>query len=339
MLRYVLRRVVSIIPVLFGVTLVMFIVSHSTSADPTALMLGDRASADPELVAAFHEKWGLDQPLPVQYGHYLVNLVHGDLGMSIFTQRPVLDDLMQYFPATVELATLAAIISVCVSIPLGVIAAIRPHGLTDGLIRTLTLLGSSMPIFWLALVALQLFYFQWGVAAGPGRMSSGSIDPEGTGGFYATVSLFRGDWATFSDVMSHMILPAIVLASWSIGVITRVMRNSMMTVLQQDYLRTARAKGATDRYIFTRHGFRNALMPVVTLTGTAFAELLAGAVTTEMIFAWPGIGRYSYQAATALDFPAIMGVGLLVAFVYLIVNLAVDLLYPLLDPRVKVAAR
>ncbi|HEY9389953.1 MAG TPA: ABC transporter permease [Mycobacteriales bacterium] len=338
MVRYIFRRVVSIVPVLFGVTLVMFVVSHSTSADPTALMLGDQASSDPELVAAFHEKWGLDQPLPVQYGHYLANLVHGDLGMSIYTQRPVLDDLMQYFPATVELATLAAIISVCVSIPLGVLAAIRPHGLTDGMIRTLTLLGSSIPIFWLALVALQLFYFRWGVAPGPGRMSSGSVDPEGTGGFYATVSLLRGDWATFSDVMSHMILPALVLASWSIGVITRVMRNSMMTVLQQDYLRTARAKGATDRYIFARHGFRNALMPVVTLTGTAFAELLAGAVTTEMIFSWPGIGRYSYQAATALDFPAIMGVGLLVAFVYLIVNLAVDLLYPLLDPRVKVTA-
>lgn len=339
MLRYTTRRVLSLIPVLFGVTIIMFIVSHAVPSDPTALFLGPRASDDPVLVHAFRQKWGLDDPLFVQYLDYMRNLLHGDLGTSIFTHQSVVSDLGRYFPATIELSLFAIVISMVVSVPLGIAAAVKQGTVFDAVVRFVTLAGSSLPVFWLALLMLQIFYLKAGIAPGPGRLSPDVTPPSGSGGFYAIASFFRGDWATFGDALSHLIMPALVLASWSIGVITRVTRNSMLMVLRQDYLRTARAKGARELYLVVRHGLPNAVLPVLTLIGLAFADLMAGAVTTETIFAWPGIGLYSYQAATSLDFPAIMGVALLVAFSYLITNLIVDLLYGVIDPRTRVYAR
>lgn len=336
MIRYVAGRIGAMVPVLFGVTVIMFVVSHMGNADPTALMLGDGASNDPALVRQFRAHWGLDQPLPQQYWHYLVQLLHGDLGTSIFTHQPVRDDLARFFPATIELATAAIVISLLVAIPLGVLAALREGRFWDAAVRFVTLIGSSMPIFWLALLALQVFYLKLGVSAGPGRLSPDRNPPDS--GFYVVSFLLSGDWGGLADALSHLLLPALVLSSWSIGVLTRITRNGMIVVLRQEYLRTARAKGAGERRVVLRHGLRNAVIPVITVSGTAFAELLAGAVTTEAIFAWPGIGRYSFQAATALDFPAIMGVGLLVALTYILINLVVDLLYGLIDPRVRAGA-
>lgn len=335
MLRYATRRILSLIPVLFGVTVIMFVISHAVPSDPTALFLGPRASDDPALVHAFRQKWGLDQPLIVQYLDYMRNLFHGDLGTSIFTHQSVLSDLKRYFPATIELSLFAIVISIVVSVPLGVIAAVKQGSKFDAAVRFITLAGSSLPVFWLALLMLQVFYLKAGIAPGPGRLSADVSPPSGSGGFYAIVSFFRGDWSVFGDALSHLIMPALVLASWSVGVITRVTRNTMLMVLRQDYLRTARAKGARELYLVVRHALPNAVLPVLTLIGLAFADLMAGAVTTETIFAWPGIGLYSYQAATSLDFPAIMGVALLVALTYLLTNLVVDLLYGVIDPRTR----
>jgi len=339
MLRYATRRILSLIPVLFGVTVIMFVVSHAVPSDPTALFLGPRASDDPVLVAAFRHKWGLDESLIVQYGDYMRNLVHGDLGTSIFTHQTVISDLRRYFPATIELSLFAIVISMVVSIPLGVLAAVKHGTKFDATVRFVTLAGSSLPVFWLALLMLQIFYLKIGIAPGPGRLSTTVTPPSGSGGFYAITSFFRGDWPVFFDALSHLIMPALVLASWSIGVITRVTRNSMLAVLRQDYMRTARAKGARETYLVVRHGLPNAILPVLTLVGLAFADLMAGAVTTETIFAWPGIGLYSYQAATSLDFPAIMGVALVVALTYLLTNLIVDLMYGVIDPRTRLYGR
>ena len=310
--------------------------SHTIPANPAALFLGQRASSDPKLVKAFDVKWGLDKPLPVQYFDYMVNLVHGNLGTSIFTHQPVSADLLRYFPATIELALCAFLISLVVSIPLGVLAAVKQGTWIDGLIRTVTLVGSSMPVFWLAILSLQIFYVYLGIDPGPGRLSATATPPSGTGGFYIIGSLIRGDWSTLGDAVSHVILPAIVLSTWSIGVITRVTRTNMLAVLQQDYLRTARAKGGREVYVVVRHALPNALLPILTLAGLAFGDLMSGAVTTETIFAWPGIGLYSYQSATSLDFPAIMGIALLVSFVYLAINLVVDLLYGMIDRRARI---
>lgn len=336
MLRYAGRRILSLIPVLFGVTVIMFIISHAVPSDPTALFLGPHASDDPDLVRAFRERWSLDSPLPVQYIDYMRNLFQGDLGTSIFTHQSVTSDLLRYFPATMELSLLAILISMAVSVPLGVLAAVKHGTAVDGVIRIVTLAGSSLPVFWLALLMLQVFYLNLGVSAGPGRLSPTMAPPTGGGGFYTIAALMKGDFPLFFDALGHLIMPALVLASWSIGVITRVARNSMLTVLRQDYMRTARAKGAREADLVVRHGLPNALLPVLTLVGLAFADLMAGAVTTETIFAWPGIGLYSYQAATSLDYPAIMGVALLVALAYLLTNLLVDLLYGVIDPRTRV---
>jgi peptide/nickel transport system permease protein len=336
MLRYTVRRLWQLIPVLFGVTVIMFVVSHTIPSNPAALFLGQRASTNPTLVHAFEQKWGLDKPLPVQYVDYIVNLLHGNMGTSLFTHQPVASDLARYFPATIELSLVAILISIVVSIPLGVLAAVKQGTWVDGAIRTATMVGSSMPVFWLAILMLQVFYLHFGIAPGPGRLTATITPPSGTGGFYIIVSLFRGDWSTFGDAMGHVIMPALVLASWSIGVITRVTRANMLGVLREDYLRTARAKGARDVYVVLRHAFPNALLPILTLAGLAFADLMSGAVTTETIFAWPGIGLYSYNAATSLDFPAIMGVALLVAGVYLVLNLVVDLLYGVIDRRARI---
>jgi peptide/nickel transport system permease protein len=335
MLRYLARRLLQLIPVLFGVTIIIFVITHAVPSNSAALFLG-RGADDPVVLHAFMQKWGLNESLPVQYFIYMRNLVHGDLGTSIFTHDTVSSDLLQYFPATVELALFAMLITIVVAIPLGVLAAVKQGTAVDLVIRMVTLVGSSLPVFWLALLMLEIFYLRLGMAPGPGRLSSTVLLPSGTGYFYVIGSFFRGDWPVFLDALSHLIMPALVLASWSIGVVTRVTRASVLNVLRQDYMRTARAKGAGEVYVILHHGVPNALLPILTLSGLAFADMMSGAVATETIFSWPGIGLYSYQAATSLDFAAIMGVALLVSFVYLLTNLTVDMLYGVIDRRARV---
>jgi peptide/nickel transport system permease protein len=337
MVSYVIRRLILMVPMLFGVSLVTFIVSRTLSTDPVVAAIGAQAADHPAIVQAYRQQWGLDKPLPVQYLTYMGNLLHGDLGTSVYTHRPVISDLHDYLPATVELASAALLISLLIAIPSGIYAATHRGSIADLVIRVVTLIGTSMPIFWLALVAFEFLYVNLGVVPGIGRISTANLPPPSVTGLYTVDSLLAGQFSLFIDALWHILLPALVLASWSIGLLTRITRSSMLSVLHQDYLRSARSRGASEIYVILRHALKNATIPVITVIGLAYGDLLSGAVVTETIFSWPGIGRYAFQAASHADFPAIIGVALFVALVYIAVNLAVDVVYSLVDPRVQLA--
>lgn len=335
MLRYIALRLVSAVAMALLASLVMFLISNFVPGDPVLAQLGDILASDPRVVAEWRAKWGLDLPLWDRYLIFLNGLLHGDLGNSIATRRPVLEDIAQYAPATVELATLSFLLSLLIGIPLGIAAAVWRDSPVDAAARAISLLGVSAPTFWLAFIMLAIFYGWLGWAPGPGRLDPIAFPPEGGTSFFLWDTAVAGDWETFHDAVAHLILPALVLAAATLGLITRTTRAAMLECLQQDYVRVARAKGMKERIVILRHALRNALVPVVTLGGLAYANLLTGAVMTETIFAWPGLGRYTFRSAAALDFPAIMGITLVVSATYLLVNLIVDLSYALLDPRVR----
>ena len=320
-----------------GVTLISFIVSHAVPADPIVSNLGQIASQRPEIVQAFREKWGLDKPLYQQYLTFVGNLTRGELGISINTRRAVTKDLALFMPATVELATTAVFFALLLGLPLGIFAAVRRDGPIDHLARMVSLIGVSIPIFWLATVSLVLFYATLHWTVGPGRLGPQIEPPDFVTGMHTVDSLIAGDLETFQSAASHLILPGLVLASSIMGLVTRVTRSSMLEVLSQDYTRTARAKGLREARVVARHALRNALIPTVTVLGLAYGGLLSGAVMTETIFAWPGIGRYAFQAVVTNDFPAIMGITFVIGIMYVVVNLVVDLLYGWLDPRIYYA--
>ena len=333
--QYILRRLVLIIPLLIGISLIAFAISHAVPSDPVAANLGQKAMSDPKIVAAFRAEWGLDKPITEQYAIYIKNLMHGDLGRSIKSRRPVVEDLRAFLPATIELATFAIVIGMTIGIALGLASAMRRNTWVDHTARVISLLGVSIPVFWLALVALYILYAKLGWVSGPGRLDVGLEPPPRYTGFYTIDSLIIGDWAIFQNAVSHLMLPAIVMASYTTGLITRVTRSAMLEVLGEDYMRTARSKGLSGRTMLVRHALRNASIPVVTVIGFSYGSLLAGAVLTESIFAWPGIGQYAYRASTSLDFPAIMGVSMLIALIFIATNLVVDVLYFILDPRLR----
>lgn len=334
MRRYIAGRLVTTVFLAIAATLVVFLIAHVVPIDPIRAHLGDLGSSNPEIVQAYRVRWGLDKPLWDQYVIYLAGLAKGDFGISIQSERAVLDDILQYAPATFELATVAGLMAVLVGIPLGVLAAVRRDTWADHLARFVSLIGVAAPTFWLAFIALAVFYGGLQIAPSPGRLDIGFAPPPSVTRMYLVDSLIAGQPSTFLNALAHILLPAAVLAAASLGLITRTTRASMLETLGQDYIRTARAKGVRERSVVVRHGLRNALVPVVTLGGLAYAQLLSGAVMTETIFSWPGLGRYAFQAAGALDFPAITGVTLVVAVTYLVVNLLVDLSYGLVDPRI-----
>jgi peptide/nickel transport system permease protein len=315
-------------------TLVIFLIANTVPGDPVLTQLGDLAASNKEFVASFRAKWGLDLPLWERYWIFLKGIVQGDFGISIASQRPVLDDIRQFGPATLELATLAFLLSLVVGIPLGILAAVKRDSWIDHVARLVSLIGVSSPTFWLAFIMLAVFYGGLQIAPGPGRLDPIAFPPQGGTGLFLIDSALAGDWATFRDAAAHLVLPSIVLAAATLGLITRTTRASMLESLQQDYVRVARAKGLREQLIIVGHVLPNALIPVVTLGGLAYANLLTGAVMTETIFSWPGLGRYTFRSAVALDFPAIMGITFVVAVIYLVVNLVIDVSYALLDPRV-----
>jgi peptide/nickel transport system permease protein len=323
---------------LLGVTVVSFLLSHAVPVDPVTAHLGEQAAADPEVVAAFRHAWGLDRSLPEQFVVYVWNLLHGNLGTSISTRQSVLVDLGQRLPATIELAVTAMALSVVVGIPLGLLSAARRDGVVDQIARVGALLGVSMPAFWLGLVALSTFYARLGWVPGPGRLSALVTPPDLITGFVLVDACLSGQLDVARDALAHLVLPALVLSSQNLGLVARLMRGSTLDVLGEDYVRTARAKGLSERTVLLRHAARNGLIPVVTAIGLGFGRLLSGAVVVETVFAWPGLGLYAFRSATALDFPAIMGVGLVVATVYVLANLLVDVAYGLIDPRIRVGA-
>lgn len=332
--RYIVRRMILLVFLLWGATIITFIVTNLVPGDPVAVQLGQSAMSDPEIVAAFKARYGLDRPLHEQYWMYLRNLLRGDLGLSIRTGRPVLDDLARYFPASFELATVATIVSVIAGVAAGVASAVWRGRAADSVVRVGAMVGVSVPNFWLALLALYVFYFRLGWLPGPGRVGALTQVPDGTG-LLLWDSLVRGDWALMKEAMRHLVMPALVLGSYTTGVIARTTRSSLLDVLGADFIRTARAKGVGERAVLFRHALTNAMIPTVTMVGLSYGNLLGGTVLVETIFAWPGIGRYAYQSTTTLDFPAIMGVTLLITAVYALINMLVDIAYGLLDPRIR----
>ena len=332
-LNFLFRRFIGIIAVMIGVSLITFAISHVIPADPVAAALGDHATDSQ--IAAFRAEYGLDKPLVDQYVIYVSGLAHGDLGTSIRTRRPVIDDLRDFFPATFELSLAALLISILFGIPAGIISSLARNRLPDHIVRVFSLLGGSLPIFWLGLILIGIFYTQLGWLPVGGRIDDFIKPPQTITGLYVVDSLITGNIAALQSSIVHLILPALTLGYYSTAVIARITRSSMLEVLSQDYMRTARAKGLRERVVVVRHGLRNALIPTLTIIGVTFGSLLSGAVLTETIFTWPGLGRYATASAINLDFPAVMGVTLLAAIIYTLANLAVDLGYHVLDPRIQ----
>lgn len=333
MKRIIVRRLSLLILVLFGVTLITFAMSHVIPGDPARMMVGQRASE--ETLQKVREDLGLDQPVWAQYLLYIRGLLSGDLGTSIRTQQPVISDLAAFFPATLELALYAFIIALLIGIPLGVISAVKQNTILDHIGRVFSIGGVSIPVFWSGIVAIIIFYAQLGWLPASGRLSIGLEINRTITGLYTIDSLLTGNWKIFKDSLWHLILPAITLSYVQLATITRQVRASMLEVLNQEYIRTARANGIEEWYLIIFYGLRNALKPTVTVVGLSFGSLLGGAVVTETIFAWPGMGKYVVDSIAFLDFPSIMGFTLIIAIGYVIINLIVDLLYMVLDPQVR----
>ena len=322
---------------LLGVVTIAFVISRLLPANPIASIVGQRNLGNEVIVAAAEKKWGLDQPLIVQYFNYIGNLFTGDLGTSFVTKSPVLSDLADRLPATLELTIMALIIGAVGGILLGVISAARKDKIPDHLSRLFALIGSSLPIFWTGLLFLFVFYAQLGIAAGPGRLTARVIAPNHVTGFYTIDALLMGNFPLFWDAFVHLLLPAFIMGWGLMGTISRLVRASMLDELGADYVRTVRAKGVSEGQVLRGHVLRNSLTPVVTVLGFAFGTLLMGAVLVETIFSWNGIGSYAVDATRALDYPAINGVSLLGGAVFLIANLVTDVTYALVDPRVRLS--
>jgi peptide/nickel transport system permease protein len=327
------RRLILLIFVVFGVSVVTFVISHMIPGDPARLIAGDRASD--QTVANIRRGLGLDEPLWRQYGIYVGQLAHGDFGISIRTQRPVIDDILRFFPATIELALAALLFAIIAGIPLGVVSAVAKDRWIDQITRTISVTGISTPAFWLGLLLIYLCYGRLGILPGSGRIDQDIPPPTAITGLYTVDALITGNFAAWRSAVAHLALPALTLGFVHLGIVTRQIRSAMLEVLQEDYIRTARASGLSRARIIFDHGLRNALIPSVTMIGLAFGDLLYGAVLTETVYAWPGMGNYVVQSITALDFPAIMGFTVVASTAYVLLNLAVDLTYMLLDPQIR----
>ncbi|SFH64738.1 ABC transporter permease [Albimonas pacifica] len=336
MLAYIARRLIAIPFLLLGVASVSFLLSQMTKGDPLAALVPERMMDNPEIVAAVKAQWGLDQPLPVRYGIYISNLLQGDLGTSFATRRPVAVDIAERLPATLELVFAAMIIGTIMGVGLGLLSARFRGSVFDGLARIFALIGSSLPIFWSGLILLYLLSVRVALVPGTGRLPPRVEPPPDVTGFYTVDALLAGDLDLFAQALAHLALPALVLG-WAVsGVITRLVRSSLIEGLSQDYARTARAKGAPERVVLINHALRNALIPLLTILGFTFAYLITGAVLTEAIFAWPGIGSYAVRGAASLDYPAIGGVTIVGSIAFLLANLLTDIAYAWANPRIKV---
>jgi peptide/nickel transport system permease protein len=332
---YIIRRILFAFPLVIGITLVAFFIANALPGDPTLAFLPESAQDNPEIVDAFRHEWGLDKPLAEQYFTWVTNLAQGNMGKSIKTKKPVTEDLQHFMPATIELATTSILIALVIGVSFGVISAVKRDSMIDYVTRTVALIGVSFPVFVLALIGLTIFHAQLGWVAGHGRLDVAIDAPPTVTGMYIVDAILARNWDTLSNAISHIILPSLVLGSYTTGLIARITRSSLLEVLEMDYIRTARSKGLAEQRVVLKHGLSNAMIPVVTIIGLSYGSLLAGAVLTESIFAWPGIGRYAFLASTSQDFPAIMGVSMVIAMIYVGVNFVVDILYFFLDPRVR----
>jgi peptide/nickel transport system permease protein len=334
--NFVLRRVAALVLLMLGITFVVFVLTELVPSNAAATNLGEQAAGDPAAVAAFKHHYGLDKPFPVRYLIYLDHLLHGDLGQSSVTHEAVTHDLGQFIPATAELALYSIVFASLVGVTFGVVSALRRNRASDHVLRITSLAGISMPTFWIALIALYVGFYRLGWFPGAERLDPGVSPPPHVTGLYTVDALLAGDLGLYWQALHHLLLPALVLALFSISLLTRFTRSAVLEVLGNDYVRAARAKGLPERIVIVRYILRAALPSVVTVLGLVFANVLTGAVLVEKIFSWPGIGQYAYTAAVNLDVPAIAGVSLFVAFVYITVNFVVDVLYGVIDPRIRI---
>ncbi|MDN4493079.1 ABC transporter permease [Ureibacillus aquaedulcis] len=333
MIQMIVKRLGLILFVVFGVTLVTFFMSHVIPGDPASLIAGQRASE--ETLQSIRQQLGLDQPVWIQYFHYLGDLLTGDLGTSIRTQRPVLDELITFFPATIELAIAAFAIAIVLGIPLGILAALKKNSIWDNLSRVFSISGVSIPVFFSGLIVILIFYGKLGWLPSNGRIALDINPPTHITGFYILDSIFTGDMVALKSSLQHLILPALVLSYAQLAVITRQVRASMLEVMSQEYIRTAVANGIKGRLLIISYALKNALIPTVTVIGVAFGSLLGGAVVTETIFGWPGMGKFVVDSISYLDFPAMMGFTIIISIGYVLINLIVDIIYGLLNPQMK----
>jgi len=347
--RYIIRRIVSVIPTLLGVTIIIFLLVRLIPGDPAVAMLGEHATK--ENVERIREQWGLNRPpfldrealkqgdvrgfFDSQYIRYLGRLVQGDMGTSIHRRIPIADELKHRFPATIELALLSMSIAILIGLPVGVLSAARHNSLLDNVSMVGSLIGVSMPIFWLGLMEIMLFavFLNWFPVGG--RLNH-ATEVRAITNLIIVDSIVTGNWAALVDALKHLAMPTFALATIPTAIIARMTRASMLDVLQADYIRTAHAKGLTERVVLYRHALKNAFLPIITIIGLQLGNLLAGAVLTETIFAWPGIGKWGlYDAIVGRDYPIVQGAALLIALVIVLINLLVDLSYAFLDPRIQ----
>jgi len=332
MLRFVVRRLLLLVPILLGLSILVFLWIRALPGSPAIALLGERAT--PETIAQIERQYGLDKPVHVQYWKYVQNVARADFGDSIVSRRPVIEELRQKFPATIELALAAMIFSVAVGIPLGFLAAKKYGSLLDHASLVASLIGISIPIFFLAIILKFVFAVKLGWLPTVGRVSV-LIDLEHPTNFYVVDSLVTGNWEAFVDVGKHLVLPAVALGSIPLAVVARITRAAVLDVQNEDYVRTARAKGVAPLIVDRRPIFRNAMLPISTIIGLQTGLLLSGAVLTETVFAWPGMGTWLVDAIDARNFPVIQGGVLFVSMVFVLVNLLVDISYAIINPRIR----
>ena len=332
-IRLIVRRLLFLVFVMFGLSLITFTISHLVPSDPVRLMLGPRASK--AQVEKEREKRGYNDPLPIQYKDYVFGVVQGDFGQSTSTRKPVSEDIKRYLPGTIEIGLYAFIFSTLLGIPLGVISAVRRDTMIDHIARFISITGLALPVFWLGLMVQFLFYGTLDWLPDGQRLPTRMEPPNAITSLYTVDSLLQGDLGLFWTSVQHLIMPVMVLAYGSLAVVTRMVRGGMLEVLGQDYIRTARAKGLAHGTVVNKHALKNALLPTVTQLGLQIGLLLSGAFLTEIIFSWPGIGRYSVDAIRQIDYNAIMATTLIVALIFVLMNLLVDILYLFLDPRIS----
>lgn len=332
MTNYIIKRLLLLIPVLLGVSFLAFIMIHLIPGDPAQVMLGERAT--PQALAQLRQSLGLNDPLYVQYLRFLGHILQGNFGRSIMTQNPVLDDLASHFPATLELTIAAMFIAVVFGITAGTIAAVKQYSIFDNVSMVGALVGVSMPIFWLGLLLIWIFAQVLGWLPPSSRLSV-ATNLHSITNLNVLDALLTGNFPALADALKHLVLPSLALATIPLSIIARMTRSSMLEVMNQDYIRTARAKGLTENVVIFKHALKNAFLPVLTVMGLQFGSLLGGAVMTETIFSWPGIGRMLYIAIMARDFPVVQGGILFIALLFVLINLLVDVLYKFFDPKIR----
>jgi len=333
MLAYIIRRIFILIPTLLGVSILVFFMLHITPGDPAELLLGERATE--EALVELREHLGLNEPLYVQYGMFLKRLMKGDLGETIWTRQKVWTEVKHRFPATIELTLAALCIACFFGIIFGIISATKQYSIFDYVSMIGALAGVSMPIFWLGLIFMLIFSLNLGWLPISGRLSV-DIDLEVITNFYILDAVLTRNWAALKDAAWHLIMPAVTLSTIPMAIVARMTRSAMLEVLRQDYIKTAKAKGLSNFTVTFKHALRNALIPVVTTVGLQFGVALGGAILTETIFAWPGVGKWMYDAVMQRDYMVIQGGTLFIAAVFVVINLCVDVLYAVINPRISV---